>query len=87
MGQGPRFTKKTNINERIRPVPMYDTVQAIIANCENSSSRDNLLASHCVQPIVQCNTSDGSYMWYLSEPGRSLSMRSWVIIGCFSIAR
>jgi len=46
---------------------MYDVVQAVISIGENGSSRDNLLAHHCVQPIVQCNKSDGAYMWYLSH--------------------
>jgi len=66
MGQNPP-TKKTNIDKDIRPVPMYDVVQAVISIGENGSSRDNLLAHHCVQPIVQCNKSDRSYMWYLSH--------------------
>ena len=64
MGQNPRFT---NLNGKIRPVPMYDAVQAVISIGENGSSQDNLLARHCVQPIVQCNKSDGSYMWYISH--------------------
>jgi len=46
---------------------MYDVVEAVISIGENGSSQDNLLAHHCVQPIVQCNKSDGSYMWYLSH--------------------
>jgi len=66
MGQSPP-TKKTNIDKDIRPVPMYDVVQAVISSGKNDSSRDNLLAHHCVQPIVQCNKSDGAYMWYLSH--------------------
>ena len=66
MGQDPRCTKKTSINHGIRPVPMYDTVQAIISIGQNGSSWDNLVARHCVQPIVQCNKTDGAYMWYLS---------------------
>jgi len=70
MGQDSRFTKKTSIDEEIRPVPMYDVVQAIINIAENGSSQDNLLAHHCVQPIVQCNKTDGAYMWYLSHLGR-----------------
>jgi len=67
MAINPESTKKTDINEDIRPVPMYDVVQAVTSIGENGSSRDNLLAHHCVQPIVQCNKSDGSYMWYLSH--------------------
>jgi len=67
MALNPESTKKTDINEKIRPVPMYDVVQAVISIGKNGSSRDNLLAHHCVQPIVQCNKSDGSYMWYLSH--------------------
>jgi len=67
MALNPESTKKTNIDKDIRPVPMYDVVQAVISIGENGSSRDNLLAHHCVQPIVQCNKSDGSYMWYLSH--------------------
>jgi len=63
----PESTKKTGFGVRIRPVPMYDVVQAVISFGENGSSRDNLLAHHCVQPIVQCNKSDGSYMRYLSH--------------------
>ena len=66
MGQNPRRTKKTSINKEIRPVPMYDTVRAIINIGRNGSSQDNLLAHHCIQPIVQCNKTDGAYMWYLS---------------------
>jgi len=67
MALNPESTKKTDINEYIRPVPMYDVVQAVISIGKNGSSRDNLLAHHCIQPIVQCNKSDGSYMWYLSH--------------------
>jgi len=67
MEQKPRSTKKTDIDESIRPVPMYDVVQAVITIGQNGSSRDNLLAHHCVQPIIQCNKSDGAYMWYLSH--------------------
>ena len=67
MALNPESTKKTDINLWIRPVPMYDVVQAVISIGKNGSSRDNLLAHHCVQPIVQCNKSDGSYMWYLSH--------------------
>jgi len=43
---------------------MYDAVRAVIS-VGQKGSRDNLLAHHCVQPIVQCNKSDGTYMWYL----------------------
>jgi len=67
MEQKPRSTKKTDIDESIRPVPMYDVVQAVITIGQNGSSRDNLLAHHCVQPIIHCNKSDGAYMWYLSH--------------------
>ena len=67
MRLNPESAKKTDINQWIRPVPMYDTVQAVISIGENGSSRDNLLAHHCIQPIIQCNKSDGSYMWYLSH--------------------
>jgi len=67
MALNPESTNKTDINGKMRPVPMYDVVQAVISIGENGSSRDNLLAHHCVQPIVRCNKSDGSYMWYLSH--------------------
>jgi len=67
MGQNPRYTKNSNINEKIRPVPIYDAVQAVISKGRNGSSRDNLLAHHCIQTMVQCNKSDGAYMWYLSN--------------------
>jgi len=67
MAVNPESTKKTDINKDIRPVPMYDVVQAVMSSGKNGSSQDNLLAHHCVQPIVQCNKSDGSYMWYLSD--------------------
>ena len=67
MALNSESTKKTDIDEDIRPVPMYDMVQAVISIGENGSSRDNLLAHHCVQLIVQCNKSDGAYMWYLSH--------------------
>jgi len=67
MALNPESTKKTDIDKYIRPVPMYDVVQAVISSGKNGSSQDNLLAHHCVQPIVQCNKSDGSYMWYLSH--------------------
>jgi len=66
MGLNPS-TKKPDIDENIRPVPMYDAVKAVLSIGRNGSSRDNLLAHHCVQPIVQCNKSDGAYMWYLSH--------------------
>jgi len=67
MGLNPASTKRTDIDQNIRPVPMYDVIQAVLSIGENGSSRDNLLAHHCVQPIVQCNKSDGTYMWYLSH--------------------
>jgi len=67
MALNPESTKKTDINQWIRPVPMYDVVQAVISIGENGSSGDNLLAHHCIQPIVQCNKLDGAYMWYLSH--------------------
>jgi len=67
MGLNPECTMRANIDENIRPVPIYDTVKAVISIGQNGSSRDNLLAHHCVQPIVQCNESDGAYMWYLSH--------------------
>jgi len=67
MAINPESTKKTDINEDIRPVPMYDMVLAVISIGQSGSSGHNLLAHHCVQPIVQCNKSDGSYMWYLSH--------------------
>jgi len=67
MGLDPASTKRTDINEYIRPVPMYDVVQAVLSIGKNGSSRDCLLAHHCVQPIVQCNKSDGLYLWYLSH--------------------
>ena len=67
MGQNPVFTKKASINRNLRPVPMYDAVQAVIRMGRRGSSWDNLLANHCVQPILQCNKSDESYMWYLSN--------------------
>ena len=67
MALNPESTKKTDIDEDIRPVPMYDVVKAVISIGENGSSQDNLLAHHCVQHIVQCNKSDGAYMWYLSH--------------------
>jgi len=73
IGQNPRCSKKTGIDEGTRPVPMYDAVQAVISMGINGSSQDNLLAHHCVQPITQCNKSDGSYMWYLSH----LANRYW----------
>jgi len=72
MGQHPMSTKKTSINTKIRPVPMYDAVQALISIGENGSPGDNLLAHHCVQPIVQCNKRDGAYMWYLSHLASNL---------------
>ena len=67
MGLNPASTKRRDIDETIRPVPMYDVIQAVLSIGKNGSSRDNLLAHHCVQPIMQCNKSDGSYMWYLSH--------------------
>ena len=67
MEKNPRSTKKISTDDKIRPVPMYDTVQAIMIVNKNGSSRDNLLAHHCVQPIVQCNKSVGTYIWYLSH--------------------
>ena len=74
MEQNPWFTKKTGIDEKFRPVPIYDAVQAIISIGGNGSSRDNLLAHHCIQPIVQCNNTDASYMWYLSHLATDLDL-------------
>jgi len=67
MRLNPASTKRTDIDEKIRPVPMYDVIQAVLSIGKNGSSKDNLLAHHCVQPIVQRNKSDGTYMWYLSH--------------------
>ena len=72
----PESTKKTDIDRYIRPVPMYDMVLAVISIGQSGSSEDNLLAHHCVQPIVQCNKSDGFYMWYLSHLANYLHLDS-----------
>jgi len=67
MGRDPRFSAEASINTGIRPVPMYDAVRAVINMGENGSSQDNLFANHCVQPLVECNRFDGSYMRYISH--------------------
>jgi len=67
MRLNPESTQKTDIDEHIRPVPMYDVVQAVLSIGQNGSSRDNLYGHHCIQRIIQCNKSDGAYMWYLSH--------------------
>ena len=57
--------KELDIDWAHRPVPIFDTVKALIDVGANGSLRDALLAHKCVEPIVHANKLDKNYMSYL----------------------
>ena len=67
MQQNTSFVhSRFDINIECRPVPIFDTVRALINVGANRSSRDTFLAHHCAGPVVRANKSDMDYMNYLS---------------------
>jgi len=66
MRRNTRFTESDLAEARPnRPVPIFDTVKALIHVGANGSPRDVLLAHQCVQPVVHTNKSDMDYMKHL----------------------
>ena len=65
MQKNTRF-KELDLDEERRPVPVFDTVTALIDVGANGSPRDVFLAHQCVEPVVRANKSDMDYMNYLS---------------------
>jgi len=49
-----------------RPVPIFDTVRALVDVGANGSPRDTFLAHQCAEPVVYANRSDMDYMNHLS---------------------
>jgi len=49
-----------------RPVPIFDTVNALVDVGANGSPRVTFLAHQCAGPVVRANKSDVDYMNYLS---------------------
>jgi len=65
MQHNPSF-EESDLDEENRPVPVFNTVKALIDVSVNGSPHDVLLAHQCVAPIVHANKSDADYMNYLS---------------------
>ena len=58
---------ESDLDKRLRPVPVFDTVKALIDIGANGSLRDIFLAQECVEPVIYVNKSDVNYMKYLSH--------------------
>jgi len=54
--------KESGLDGYHRPVPVFDTVKALLDVAANGSPCDVLLAHKCVEPIVHANKSDMEYM-------------------------
>ena len=65
MRQNTTF-KESSLDENHRPVPVFDTVKALIDVGVNGAPREVFLAHKCVEPVVHANKSDMDYMSYLS---------------------
>ena len=65
MRQNTMF-KESGLDEVHRPVPVFDTVKALIDVGANGSPRDVLLAQDCIELVVHANKSDLDYMNLLS---------------------
>ena len=65
MRQNTRF-HESRLDWGHQPVPVFDTVEALIDVGASSSLCDVSLAHQCVEAVVQANRSDMDYMNYLS---------------------
>ena len=65
MRQNTMF-KESGLDQVHRPVPVFDTVKALIDVGANGSPRDVLLAQDCIELVVHANKSDLDYMNLLS---------------------
>jgi len=65
MRQNKRF-KKLDLDMDHRPVPVFDTVKALIDVGASGSLHDVSLAHQCVDSIVHANKLDMGYMYYLT---------------------
>jgi len=65
MGREARLTHIDSSDISYRPVPVYDTVQAVMTVNADGASRNILLAQHCVEPIARSNEMIKDYMEYL----------------------
>lgn len=61
MQQDKRF-KETGLDKNFRPVPVYDTVQAVLDVGAYDSSWQVFRTSQCVEPILRSNRDDRDYM-------------------------
>jgi len=53
---------ESGLNNRYRPVPIYDTFKTLVHGLANGSSHDALLAHYCDELLVQANQTDMDYM-------------------------
>jgi len=58
--------KESDFDDNHRPVPVFDTVKALIDVGANGPSRDVFLAQECIESVVYANKLDMDYMTYLS---------------------
>jgi len=65
MRQIKRF-KQLDLDADHRPVPVFDTVKALIDVGASGSPHDVSLAHQCVESVVHANKSDMDYMYYLA---------------------
>jgi len=65
MRQDTRF-KESDLDWKHRPVPVYDTVKALVDVGANGSPRDVLLAQECIESVIYANKLDMDYMNLLS---------------------
>ena len=65
MGRETRITHIDSSDISYRPVPVYDTVQGVMNVNTDGTSRNILLAQHCVEPIAGSNREIKDYMEYL----------------------
>jgi len=65
MRQNTSF-EESDLDWMHRPVPIFDTVKALIDVGANGSPRDVLIAHDCIKTVVYSNKSDMDYMNYLS---------------------
>ena len=61
-----RTFKESDLEFRLRPVPIYDTFEILVEVRANGSSQDTLLARYCDEPLVQANKTNMDYMRYLT---------------------
>jgi len=65
MRQNKEF-EELGLDEEHRPVPVFDTVKALIDVGASGSLHDISLAHKCVESVVHANKSDMDYMYYLA---------------------